>query len=435
MTAPRPDSKGLGYAWYVVGVLTLAYTFSFIDRQILNLLVGPIERDLGLSDTRMSLLQGMAFALFYSVMGVPLGRLADRTSRRRLIVTGIVIWSGMTALSGLARNFTELFLARVGVGVGEAALSPAAYSLMRDYFPTDRLARAASVYNVGVHLGGALALLIGGAAMRTIGAVTAITLPVLGTIHPWQLIFFVVGAPGLLVALLVSTIKEPARLAPATRSGASLGNIGRFFLVNRRLMLAHFGGYSLLALTSYGAAAWAPTFLIRTFHWAPPDVANAYGLIGLTAGPIGVLAGGVYADWLYRNGRSDATMRAGLHAMLLLAPFAIAAPLMPTAWASLTLSWVVTLLFAFPFGAAAAAMQIIAPAPIRAQLTALYLFSGTLIGLGLGPLVVGLLTDHVFHDPALIRYSMATVAAVLTPISVVLLASGLAPLRRLVDAQ
>jgi MFS family permease len=350
-----------------------------------------------------------------------------------LIVTGIVIWSGTTALSGLARNFTELFFARVGVGIGEAALSPAAYSLMRDYFPTDRLARAASVYNVGVHLGGALALFIGGVVIKSIGAASIITVPLLGSIHPWQLIFFAVGAPGLLVALLVSTIREPPRTMAAAGTSGTLRDIGRFFRANPRLMLAHFGGYSLLALISYGAAAWAPTFFIRTFGWSSPEVGYAYGLIGLTAGPIGVLSGGWYADRLYRAGNADATMRAGFHAVLLLAPFAVAAPLVPSPWLSLGLSWIVSLLFAFPFGAAAAAMQLIAPAAIRAQLTALYLFSGTLIGLGLGPLAVGWLTDHVFRDPAKIRYSMATVAAVLTPVSVLLLERGLAPLRKLVE--
>ena len=424
MTAPgaRPG--------YVLGVLTVAYTLSFVDRQILTLLVGPIKQDLGLSDTRMSLLQGLAFAIFYTVMGLPLGRIADRSSRRRLIVVGIVVWSGMTALSGFAQNFTQLFLARIGVGIGEAALSPAAYSLIRDYFPTSQLARAASGYNVGVHLGGALALAIGGLVVGRLGELGTVTIPLLGEVRSWQAVFFLVGVPGLLVAWLVSTIKEPER-KHAAGAQASVADFVRFLRSQRRLLVAHLAGFSVLSLVAYGSGAWAPTFLIRTYGWGAAETGAAYGLISLTAGPTGVLAGGAYADWLYRRGHNDATMRAGMHAAVLLLPFAIATPLMPTAAGALGLGWVVTLLFAFPFGAAAAAIQLIAPAPLRAQLTALYLFMGTLIGLGLGPTVVALLTDRVFQDPASIRYALLAVGATLIPIAAGLLAWGLAPLRAL----
>jgi MFS family permease len=428
MTAtPRAPLRSPGY---VVGVLTLAYTFSFIDRQILNLLVGPIQRDLALTDTRMSLLQGIAFALFYTVMGLPLGRLADRTNRVRLIVVGITIWSLMTAACGLARSFPALFLARIGVGIGEAALSPAAYSLIRDYFPTNRLARAASVYNTGIHLGGALALFIGGAVIAGLGT-EPVMLPIVGPVRPWQVIFFAVGLPGLLVALVVATIPEPPRGGgPAARG--TLAEVGRFFGANGRLMTAHFGGYAILALVAYGAGAWMPTFLIRTYGWSPSTVGTWYGAVTLTAGPLGVVAGGWWADHLYSRGRMDATMRAGVHAVALLIPFAVAAPLMPTAVAALAVGWVATMLFAFPMGAAAAAIQVIAPVRIRAQVTALYLFAGTLIGLGLGPTAVALVTDGVFHDPAAVRYSLALVAGVLIPVSLALIGSGLAPLRALV---
>ncbi len=414
---------------YVLGVLTIAYTLSFVDRQILTLLVGPIQRDLGLSDTRISLLQGLAFAIFYTIMGLPIGRLADRTNRRRLIVVGIVVWSGMTALSGFAQTFGQLFLARIGVGIGEAALSPAAYSLIRDYFPTRQLGRAASVYNVGVHLGGALALVIGGVVVGHLGTGGEVTLPLIGTIRSWQAVFFLVGIPGFLVAALVATIREPPRHQPAGGTGGSAGELLRFLRTHGRLMVAHLGGFSTLSLVAYGSGAWAPTFLIRTFGWEPAATGTAYGLISLTAGPIGVLAGGAYADWLYGRGHRDATLRAGMHSAWLLFPFVVATPLMPSAAAALALGWVVTLLFAFPFGAAAAAIQVIAPAPIRAQLTAFYLFVSTLIGLGFGPVVVALLTDRVFQDPAALRYALLVVGGVLTPVAALLLGSGLAPFR------
>jgi MFS family permease len=421
------------HPWYVLGVLTVGYTLSFVDRQILTLLVGPIKADLGLSDTRISLLQGLAFALFYTVMGLPLGRIADRANRRRLIIAGIVVWSGMTALTGLATNFTELFVARIGVGIGEAALSPAAYSLIRDYFPTRQMGRAASVYNVGIHLGGALALVIGGVVVGRLGAGGEVTLPLIGTVRSWQAVFFLVGIPGLLVALLVSTIREPARGDSGAAGSGSIGELGRFLRSEARLLTAHLGGFSLISLMAYGTGAWAPTFLIRTYGWGPAETGAAYGLISLTAGPIGVVAGGAYADWLVHRGHLDATMRAGLHATLLLVPFAALTPLMPTAELALGLGWIATVLFAFPFGAAAAAIQLIAPGPIRAQLTALYLFCGTLIGLGLGPLTVASLTDRVFGNPTDLRYSLLVVAVVFPPLGAALIATGLAPFRALLQ--
>jgi MFS family permease len=430
VTATSSANRG-AHPWYVLGVLTVAYTLSFVDRQILTLLVGPIKRDLGLSDTRISLLQGLSFALFYTVMGLPLGRLADRSNRRRLIVAGITVWSGMTALAGFARTFPQLVLARIGVGVGEAALSPAAYSLIRDYFPTRQLGRAASVYNLGVHFGGALALVIGGAVVGRLGEAGVVTLPLVGTIRSWQAVFFIVGIPGLLVALLVATIHEPERRRAPGAVDASIGDLLAFLRANRRLIGAYLGGFSLLSLLAYGSGAWAPTFLIRTYGWGAAETGAAYGLISLTAGPIGVLAGGAYADWLHARGHRDATVRAGMHSAMVLWPFAVATPLMPTAEAALALGWFVTLLFAFPFGAAAAAIQLIAPAAIRAQLTAVYLFVSTLVGLGLGPVIVALLTDRVFGDPSELRYALLTVAVALPPVAALFLRAGLAPFRAL----
>src|SRR5215211_5283997 len=177
------------YAWYVVGVLAFVYIFSFIDRQILNLLVRPIRRDLGISDTQMSLLMGFAFALFYTFFGIPLGRLADSRSRRTLIALGFAFWSMFTAACGLAKNFAQLMLMRMGVGVGEAALSPAAYSMITDYFPPKRRATAISIYSTGIYIGSGLALIIGGLVARFAAAQELWNLPVVGETRPWQVVF------------------------------------------------------------------------------------------------------------------------------------------------------------------------------------------------------------------------------------------------------
>ena len=210
-TRANQPRASLGYAWYVVIVLTALYMLSFVDRTILSLLVGSIKRDLGISDTRIGLLQGLSFALFYTIMGLPLGRLADTRSRRNLIAAGVVVWSLFTSACSVAKSFWSLFFTRIGVGVGEAGLSPAAYSLIADYFPPDRLGVAISVYYMGVFLGSSLALLVGGVVVDTMARVHTVTLPLLGTIASWRVTFLIVGLPGLLFALLVYTIKEPLR--------------------------------------------------------------------------------------------------------------------------------------------------------------------------------------------------------------------------------
>jgi len=196
--AERSERQG----WYLVVTLLIFYIFSFIDRQIISLLVEPIKRDLQVSDTQIGLLQGFAFAIFYTFFGIPIGRLADRVSRKKIIAAGVVIWSLMAALCGLAKNFSQLFLARIGVGVGEAALSPAAYSMITDAFPRQKLGRAFSFYNMGIPIGSGIALLVGGLVVVAVsGAGKTFTLPLFGEVRAWQFVFIVTGAPGLLLPL------------------------------------------------------------------------------------------------------------------------------------------------------------------------------------------------------------------------------------------
>jgi len=208
---PPASEPSVGYARYVVFVLMVVYTLSFIDRQILSLLVGSIKRDLAISDTRIGLLQGLAFGVFYTFLGLPLGRIADTRNRKNLITIGVLFWSLMTALCSGARSFTTLFLARMGVGVGEATLAPGAFSLITDSFPKERLGRALSVYSMGIFIGSGLALIVGGAVVDFTVRIPSVTLPVLGLMASWRLTFLIVGIPGLLVALWVYSIREPLR--------------------------------------------------------------------------------------------------------------------------------------------------------------------------------------------------------------------------------
>jgi len=412
---PYPST---GYAWYVVVILTLAYMFSFLDRQILSLLVEPIKADLQISDTQMSLLQGLAFGIFYTLLGVPIGRLADRRSRRGIIATGITIWCCMTAACGLARNFGQLFLARIGVGVGEAALNPSAFSLISDYFPREKRARPMSFYNMGVALGAGVAMLLGGQVIAWAFATPPPTLPLVGTLYPWQLVFLLVGLPGLVLALLMVTVREPARQGGIALDGADaaaelpLKTVAGFLWQRRATYGTLFIGMSVVTIIGYGYFSWIPTMFIRTWGWTIGDIAFAYGAVILVCGPLGVNIGGWLADRWYNRGRRAAHMEVTLLGACLLVPASVAVPLMPSA------EWAVVMLVpasiggALPTATAGAALMMIVPNQLRAQTTAIYYFVINVIGLTLGPSCIALVTDYVFADDAALRYSVAIVSGV-----------------------
>ncbi len=411
--ASEPGYRPL-YAWYVVAVLMVAYVCSFVDRQILALMVPAIRRDLGISDTQMSLLMGLSFALFYSILGLPIGRLADRTSRRRIIAWGIAVWSVMTALCGMARNYWQLFLARMGVGVGEAALSPPAYSLIADYFPKDRLGTAIGVYSLGIYLGSGLAMMLGGWVTGRVAAATMWTVPLVGEVRPWQAVFFMVGLPGLLLAIWVGTLREPTRGAMSGGSSAKplpLDEVVRYIKRHRRAFLGHNLGFALIAMVNYGWAYWVPTWLQRVHGWTPQHVGLYYGLWTATFGVAGVVVGGWLGDRIARSGYADAKIRIGLIALTgeLLAGFLfLLAPTGAMEWALIPS----TFFASFGFGAAAAGIQEISPVPMRAQTSALYLFVINLVGQTLGPFFVAWLTDYVFKDEMRIGSSLLTVTVV-----------------------
>jgi len=426
VTAP----VSLSYAWTVVAILMIAYVFSFIDRQILNLLVGPIRRDLGISDTQMSLLMGFSFAIFYSLLGIPLGRMADSRSRRGLVTAGIVFWSLMTALCGSARHYWQLFLFRIGVGVGEAALSPAAYSMIADYFPSERRATAISVYSAGIYLGSGIAFLLGGLVIQFVSAQGEVMLPVVGSTRPWQVVFYILGIAGLLFSFAFAFVREPPR--QGVKVGASavpFGEVVDYLWRNRRAVLCHNLGFAMIAFCSYGAAAWIPSFYIRTFGWGAGQVGITYGIIVMIFGTAGIIFGGRLADRWLRRGISDAALRVGLWACAVCIVDSFIYLNMPTAeWAMVTM---VPAIFALgmPFGAAPAAIQEIVPSRMRGQASAIYLFLVNLIGLGIGPTAVALVTDYGFGDDQMLRWSMLIVGTIACLLAASLLAAGMRPYR------
>ena len=405
-------------AWSMVSLLTILYIFSFLDRTIIVLLIEPIKADLGLSDTQISLLYGFAFALFYTFLGIPIARLADRRSRRTIIMVGVAIWSVMTAICGITRNFGQLFAARIGVGVGEAALSPAAYSLISDSFPPAERARAMSVYTMGLYLGVGFSLLLGGVVIEWIGATGSIELPIVGEIRAWQVTFIAVGLPGLLLAGLMMTVREPVRqelgLAQANTEvdQVSLRDSFEWFAKRWRFYIVFCGAMSCLVLYSYSLTAWTPSFFIRTHDWTSLEVSRYYGLVVLIFGPTGILFGGWWASRRARRGDIVANVRVAVVCFALLVVPAGAMTLLDDPNHTLVLMAVVKFVSGLPLGIAVAAMHEVTPNRLRAQAVGLYMFTINLIGLGFGPTAVALLTDYLFGDPQMLRYSMAIVGSI-----------------------
>ena len=430
-TEPYP-APAIG--WYAVAVLTVAYVFSFIDRSILTLLVGPIRDDLGISDTQLSLLHGFAFAIFYTTLGIPIALLADRLNRRNIIAIGTAFWSAATAACGLAASFWQLFLARVGVGVGEAALSPAAYSMIADLFAPQRLGRALAVYTLGAFAGAGLAYLIGGGVVALVTSAGVVSLPLIGEVRPWQLVFFIVGLPGLIVALWVLTLPEPVRrhvaVAPVAGLGGALTAFGRYMRAHWQTYAAHLAGFSLLGIVFNATLAWTPAYLIRVFGLTPGRAGFWLGLILLVAGTVGVLAGGWLTDRLRAAGRIDSTMRVGVLSALAALPFAATATIVPSFPLFLVLYTAMMLFVTMPYGAAAAAIQIVTPPQMRAVASSIYLCCLNLVGLGAGPTIVALLTDFLFGRDAAVGGSIAIMNAIAAPLAALVLWWGLPHFRR-----
>ncbi|MFK8053372.1 MAG: spinster family MFS transporter [Woeseiaceae bacterium] len=416
VSAPYPSRL---YSWYVVVVLTIIYVFSYIDRQILSLMVSDLKTGLNLEhDWQVGFLMGPAFAIFYTLFGIPFGRLADRVSRKGLIAFGLTVWSLMTAACGFAKNFTTMALLRVGVGSGEASLSPSAYSIIADYFPPNRMARAIAFYGMGIYLGGGMAYLIGGRVVAMVRDSAPWVIPSVGVVAPWQKVFLIVGLPGLvLLPLLWLTIREPRRRGllktgqPAEK-GLPFSQVFAYLRTEWRTIATHNVGFALLAFSSYGTSAWLPEVFKRVHGWGSADFGLVYGLIVILCGSAGVLSGGFIADWLSQRGYRDAKIRVGFIAAWIWFPTGILFPLVTNDVIAMVLVAPTVFFAAMPFGVAPAAIAELMPNNLRGQTSAIYLFVINLIGLAIGPLVLALMTDFVFdardYGQAGIRYSLLT---------------------------
>jgi MFS family permease len=427
-----PESHGGRFstrsAWFVVAILLLANLSFWIDRQILALLVKPIQRDLGLSLTQVGVLSGVPFAIFSTVMGFPIARLADTTSRRLVIAVGVALWSVMTALCGLAGSFYRLLLTRIGVGVGESTLQPAATSAIADLFPPARLGTAMSVYSTGSFIGSGLAYAIGGWVVGVVAGQEFWTAPLVGAVRPWQAVFFIVGLPGLLVAALMLFVREPER--DRSRGTVPLSSLVRYVRANLRTFVTLSLGYASSLTVNIGISIWLATFLIQSHGWSVTRAGVVQGSLTITMGTLGVVMGGRVADMLARHGHTDAPLRVGIIGAIGMLVSATAYPFAETA--AVAVAWLVVVNFfaAFPWGAASAAIAETVPAPMRAQGTALCFVVVNLISVGVGPVAVAAIADHVFHRDSAIREALAIVNVVGMIAAIVLLMYGLSAFRR-----
>lgn len=426
VTEETVGTRDIIYAWYVVFVLFLAYVVSFMDRQILSLLIEPIKQDLGVSDTVMGLLHGFAFAVFYTLMGIPIGRLADAHNRRNIIIIGVAFWSLMTSLCGLAKNVLILFSTRIGVGVGEATLLPSSHSMISDYFPRELRGRALSLFSLGVFAGAGIAFIFGGFVAAFAARAAATELPILGELQPWRLTLLMAGLPGILIVLLMLSIKEPPR---RERMGAQVGTVSlrealAFLRMHFRIYTALIIGSAFLALAAYSLFAWTPAYFIRVYDYSPKEIGVTFGLILMAGGTLGLLVGSSLADLWYARGRLTAHIDVMASLSLLALPPAFL--LIQAESASTALACLSFLVFflAVHTGLTPAALHLVTPNELRGQITAVYMFAVNLIGLGLGPTIVALVTDSFFRDPAAVGRSLGLVICFSLIIGLIILLSG-----------
>lgn len=420
------------YGWYVTVVLLLGFTFSFVDRQVLNLLVEPIRKDLEISDTQISFLQGFAFAITYVVASIPIGRMVDRFNRVRIMIWGVLVWSATTIACGLSRNYTHLLVARMGVGAGEAALSPAAWSVLADYFHPDRLSRPISVYLMGPYIGAGIAMIAGAEVLDFTREMTSITVPILGDLAPWQFTFIAVGLPGVLIAALIATVREPVRMRrrDAQVTVPPWREVWAYMRSNRRVYTALHLGVPFIVVMLYGLQSWTPTILVRVYEWDLADAGRIYGLIALVAGSQGVLSGPFVARFLERRGRSDSALLVAITGAAMATGFLASIPLQPSATGALVCIAGASFSVTLPLALITSAMQRVTPNEMRGVVNGAYVVTTNVIGLALGPTLVAACTDYVFGDPNAVARSLGLVSMFMGPIAMLLLWSGASAMRR-----
>jgi predicted MFS family arabinose efflux permease len=407
-------------AWLLVSTLLVAYAVGFVDRQILTLLVEPVKRDLGITDTQFSLLTGLAFTFFYTVMAIPFGWLADRGSRRNLVAASLVCWGAMTAVCGMASTFLLLFIARIGVGIGEAGLSPAAYSMIADSFPMERRTRPLGVYAMGSIMGVGVAFLIGGAVVEWANSTPPVVLPILGELKTWQFSFLIVSIPGPLIGLAMLLLHEPKRREQRPAGNSTGLSFGAFLRQRWRVLSMMSVGYALISVPPAAYLAWTPAFMIREYGWKVGDIGAALGGVLLVFNTSGIVAGATWADRLAGKGIKDGVIKVTAASGILGLPFAIAAPFASTGGLAMAIVAGMSFMFGLGQGLWAAGLQAITPNRLRARMLALQMLIINTIAITIGPTSVALISDYWLLNPTKIGVAVAISSAALAPIGVTL---------------
>ena len=413
--------------WYVTFVFLFAVIFSLIDRQILNLLVIPIQNDLLLSDTQISLLQGFAFVITYVLLSVPIGRLVDKFNRIKIMISGVVVWSITTFTCGLSRNFYELLFARMGVGAGEAALSPAAWSVLADYFRPERLSFPISIYLMGPYLGAGLAMILGAYVLDLTSGREAIYIPLIGSLAPWQITFIIVSLPGIIITGLLLSVKEPKRKNIKSNSEKipNWSEVISFMLLNKRIYTSLHIATPFLVIMLYGLQAWSPTILVRVYDWELSDAGRVYGLIALFFGSTGVISGPFLSKVLKNLSISSSSLKVCVLGVSLAGISISLLPFQNDSFYALICIAIASFCIPLPLALVTTIMQEVTPNPMRGVVNGMYVVSTNVIGLAIGPFLVAFGTDYIFNDPNLIAYSLSLVAVIVAPIGSILFCIGI----------
>jgi MFS family permease len=392
----------------MVAVFFVTALVSYTDRLILGVLVDPLRHDLGLSDSGVSLLQGAAFTLVYVFTSLPLGRWADRGRRRTLLIAGASLWCLAAVGCGLAPDFRTLFVGRLLIGVGEAALVPAAVSMIADSFPPARRGLAIGLFAMGTVIGGPMGISVGGLLLAAASGGHLAQWPLIGDLAPWRQVLVTVGASGLVAPLLLLTIREPNRVSVVT--DVSLRAAVRHFVSARWRLIPIYAGAALLSIGDYGLLSWAPTTLSRQFNWQPDRIGVAFGVITALTGIGGALIGGWVSDIAEKRGGT----RARLAVCLVAAAIAtVAAAMISAGYASVVLVGIGLWTLASTVGGTGvvAVLQEVLPGQIRGTGISLFTFSNTLVGLGAGPTLVALGTDHLYRGAPALAFAITTIVA------------------------
>jgi MFS family permease len=422
-------------AWYGVGVFTVTLLVLFTNQNVVNLLAELIKKDLQLTDIQVSLIIGFAPAFFNAMFMLPVSRLVDIISRRLIIGFGLLMASVSSFGAGLSATFGQLFVVRLVGGIGGSGNGPATFSILADSFPPAKLPKALSVLNIGFVYAIAASTLLGGTLIAAVSTSSSVSLPLIGDVRPWQAVFLILAVPDVLLAILMfTTVHEPRRRGVRALSGATgaptpkvvpVREVFKFLSDNRAAFGPMFLGMALNAIALGGAGAWTPQFFMRTYGWGPAQYGIIQGFVLLLIAPIGLIAGGMLAERLAKRGYDDANLRVVFIASLLHLPFAILYTLMPNPYMAIALSAANIATISIGTGPQNAALQVIIPNEMRGQITALFLFGFMLLGYGVAPTLVAALTQYVFGEESMLRYSIFTIHLILGPIATAVFWYGL----------